>query len=463
MTLLVKFDVKRRLYENLPTSVKRSVRLLPFHFLAGAPYREVLNRQAFFDSADRSEILAFQERELRNVLDFATRFVPAYSHLKSDVERRAPFDALKEFPLLEKDDIQNDLERFLPTNINSIAHYETTTGGTTGNQLKILLDNSSQSVEMGFMHRQWARVGYMPRHRKATFRGVTFKNLDIERPWQENPIYNELQFSPFHMNQQNLAAYVDRIVYFQPKYFHGYASAIDNLAEYVMRNGRPKGFPNLNAILLGSEGVSDAQRERIETAFETRVFSWYGHSERVILAGECEISTDYHAMPDYGLLELVNDKGQNVIEEGSRGEIVGTGFYNRAMPLIRYRTGDLATRLDCQCECGRCWDRFSDVEGRWKQEIIVGKNGAKISLAALNMHGKVFTNVIRYQYFQDTPGELVIRLMTNPSFGESDMQSIQSAYTAKVAGELNVKPIVVEDIKLTPRGKLKRFETRLTT
>jgi hypothetical protein len=51
-------------------------------------------------------------------------------------------------------------------------HYETTTGGTSGRQLKILLPDDSQSVETAFMHRQWARVGYAPESLKATFRGV---------------------------------------------------------------------------------------------------------------------------------------------------------------------------------------------------------------------------------------------------------------------------------------------------
>src|SRR5690606_24049033 len=135
------------------------------------------------------------------------------------------------------------------------------------------------------------------------------------------------------------------------------------------------------------------QRERIEAAFNTRVYSWYGHSERVVLAGECESSSSYHHFPDYGILEIIDDQGRLCTKEGERGEIVGTGLLNYCMPLIRYRTGDYATRLESYCACERHWNRFCDVEGHRKQEMIVTRNGGRVSLAALNMHGDIFEKV----------------------------------------------------------------------
>ena len=154
----------------------------------------------------------YQERELGRVLRFAVDQVPAYRHLRPVVERHKPYEAIRAFPLLDKDTVQARQADYLPRDFQKIPHYETTTGGTSGNQLKIYVDDCSQSVELGFMHRQWLRVGYTPRQRKATFRGVSFPNLKPGVFWQHNPIYNELQFSPFHMSQANLAAYVNEII-----------------------------------------------------------------------------------------------------------------------------------------------------------------------------------------------------------------------------------------------------------
>jgi phenylacetate-CoA ligase len=457
------FKIKRRFYESLPVPIKRSVRIVPFSWWGGKTYRSILGRGAWFDRAGPEELRQYQEQELRKVLRFATDQVPAYQSLRPIVDRHKPFEALKAFPLLDKDTVQADQESFLPRDLKKIPHYETTTGGTSGNQLKIYLDDCSQAVELGFMHRQWRRVGYKPGHRKATFRGVSFPDLKPGVFWQHNPIYNELQFSPFHMNEANLGAYVDQIIRFAPSYLHGYPSALGVLAEYILRHKLANKMPRINAALLGSEGVSIAQRERIELAFRTRAYSWYGHSERVILAGECQKNSTYHHFPDYGSLEIIDDEGNQRDKAGERGEIVGTGFFNRCMPLIRYRTGDYATRMDPWCECGRVWDSFTDVEGHRKQEMVVGKRGARISIAALNMHGPLFERVIRFQYFQDKPGVCVLKIMVAPDFTEQDRMSIDAAYKVKVGDEVQFNVVVVDEIPLTVRGKSKTLDSRLNT
>ena len=457
------FTFKRKLYEYLPVPIEKGVCLIPFSWWAGNAYRKIIQNGSWFDRANREELLEYQKRKLEAVLRNAVDQVPAYRHLSGIVKRHEPFEALKAFPLLDKDTLQQNLQDYLPRNFDKIPHYEATTGGTSGNQLKFYLDDCSQAVELGFMHRQWQRVGYTSRRRKATFRGVTFPNRKPGVFWQHNPIYNELQFSPFHMNEDNLAAYCDQIVRYRPSYLHGYPSAIDVLAEYVLRRGLTDQMPAIKAALLGSEGITRGQRERIERAFRTRVFSWYGHSERVVLAGECERSRAYHHFPDYGFLEIIDDAERECIREGDHGEIVGTGFYNQCMPLIRYRSGDYAVRLESECTCGRHWDRFTDVEGHRKQDMVIGANGARISIAALNMHGPLFERVVRYQYYQDTPGECILKIMVASGFTENDRKTIETAYRNKVGDEVNFHIYVVDDIALTARGKLKLLDSKISS
>lgn len=455
------FELKRRVYEALPKTIKRQVGRIPFPWIAGRSYRAVYKRRLIIDQASKYELRAYQERELGKVLRFAVDQIPAYKQLSSFVSRFKPFDSIKEFPFLDKETLIENLEYYLPRKFRKIPHYETSTGGTSGRQLKIFLDDESQSIEMGFMHRQWNRTGYTWRSRKATFRGVPFGNLKPGIFWQENPVYNELQFSPFHMTETNLGCYVDKIIEYAPSYFHGYPSSLDSLAEYVLRHNLSSSLPPLSAVFMGSEGATRHQRERIERAFKTRSYSWYGHSERVVLAGECENNSSYHSFPDYGFSELIELNGTVCSEEGSRGEIIGTGFLNRCMPLIRYRTGDFATRLDSRCDCGRHWDRFCDVEGRWQQDMVVGRSGAKMSVAALNMHGPLFDKISRYQYYQDIAGVCVIKVVAAPAFTEVDRLAIQCAYQQKVGDELIFKVVVVEEIPLTPRGKLKVLDSRI--
>lgn len=447
------YALKRRIYESIPLGAKAALlRAVPFRVWAGRAYRATMARGKWIDRASAEDIVAYQRHALGKMLDFATREVPAYQPYRGVVERLDPFEALKAFPLLSKDELQASFDRYLPASLAKIPHYECTTGGTSGNQLRFYVDDVSQAVETAFIHRMWARVGYTPSCRKATFRGVEFPSLKPGVYWQPNPIYNEMQFSPFHMSEATLPAYIDELRRYRPHYIHGYPSAVSLLAEHAQRHGVALRDLRLRAVLLGSEGMLPGQRETIESVFGCRVFSWYGHSERLVLAGECEHSTSYHHFPDYGVLEVL-DETAHAVGEGDTGEIVGTGITSRSLPLIRYRTGDLARCLSSRCQCGRAVARFDSVSGRWGQDFIVGKSGARVSVAALNLHSDALNHVIAYQYRHSASGELVIVVVPAPGYLDLHSRAIEAAFARKLGSEFSVTVELTDSLTLSPRGK----------
>lgn len=445
------------MYRKLPACVKAVAALPPYAFLAGRGYRASLALCQRLDSSSRGAVLSLQKQLLASLLHFVVNEVPFYHPFRDVVDHEDPFDALARFPLLVKGDIQKRFDELVPRSIGRIPHHAGSTGGSSGEQLVFLEDDSTYAREMGFMHSQWKRVGYKPSCRKATFRGVRVEAITDTCFWQSNPIHNELQFSPFHMNEGTLGFYVRKLIEYRPQFLHGYPSAVDVLGEYVIRHGLTPELPPIKAALLGSEPCSENQRDRIEAAFRTRVYTWYGHSERVVLGGECEHSQVYHAFPAYGVLEIIREDGEPC-GVGEQGEIVGTGFLNRSLPLIRYRTDDYAVKESHDCQCGRCWDRFSRVMGRRSLEgVLVGRNGTRISDAALNMHGDCFKNVVRYQYYQETPGQLVIRVIPNPRYSNADEVRIVAAHKRKLWDEMDVLVRPVTEIPLTRSGKQRRI------
>jgi phenylacetate-coenzyme A ligase PaaK-like adenylate-forming protein len=448
------FSLKRRIYEHAPLVVKRAIGGIPFRMTAGRAYRIIARNRFQIDLAPSTKVIEFQKRALQRLLEYATEHVPAYRAYR--LPKGNTHDAvswLLHFPLLNKDYLRERFSEFTSDSVPPWSRWIATTGGTTGEQLRFILDDEAQSREMAFIHSLWARVGYRPNCRKATFRGVDFPHAGQDYYWQYNPIYNELQFSPFHLNGETFSLYEGQIRRYAPEFLHGYPSAICLLAQYLLDAGRRL---SVKAVLLGSEAVYDDQRARIEEAFQCRVYSWYGHSERVILAGECEQSVAYHEVPDYGWLEILDESGKPV-EEGAIGELVGTGFWNMAMPLIRYRTGDRVRKLTRHCECGRSVQRFDRVEGRWEQDYVIGRTGARISVAALNMHGPFYDHVRRYQYYQDNKGELELRVMPTPEFSDKDVNELLQKFKRRVGDELAIKVVRVSDLPLTNRGKLRRL------
>ncbi len=406
------------------------------------------------DRLSRQEYLVLQENLLGKTLDFVTSQVPFYKSYRGVFEKMRPFEAIKEIPPVTKDRIQESMRDFLPGNLDRIPHYPVTTGGTSGNQLVLYYDNHSQAGETAFVHRMFKRMGYNPGDRKAAFRGVSFPNLPDRVFWKENPINHEIQFSPFQMSEANLPYYTAKLAEWKPAFLHGYPSAVDTLAHHLLNGGDTRFCNHLRGILMGSEGCLPGQRERIEKAFGCKSFTWYGHTEMILLGGECEVERVYHQFPDYGYLEILRPDGTLTREAGETGELVGTGFMNRSMPFIRYRTGDMAAMCGHDCKCGRSWDRFDHVTAWREQQVVSGVSGTRFTVAALNMHGLIFDHVIRYQYYQKKPGTLEIRIMPAPSFTPSDAKEIELAYKRKVGNELDIVVRTVENIPLTARGKV---------
>jgi phenylacetate-CoA ligase len=439
----------RALYDGAPVWVRRTARVVPFGWRVGPVYRSTLRFLLESDRWPAEALAAHQDERLGALLEGAIRRVPAYERYRPLLGRPVRH-IFKDIEPVSKQDIQADPGRYLDPTMPASALYETSTGGTSGQPLRILLDKRGFQIEWAFMVAQWMRAGYRPGMRKATFRGVSFPGGQL---WQENPVYDELQFSPFTMSEANLPRYAARLAAYAPDFLYGYPSALSLLARYYEAHPVPSP-PPVRALLCGSENVREGQREYLERVFKARFYSWYGMSEKVILAGECESSPLYHAFPQYGITEVLDGRGELSDAPGAEGELVGTGFVNTAMPFIRYRLGDHARIEGLGCaRCGRAHLLLGPVRGRWVQEMVVGRTGAKISLTALNMHGKVFEGVRRFQFHQKVPGRVTLRLVAAASFGEADVARIQDALVKKTGDEVAWSVETVTDLSLSPRGK----------
>ena len=439
----------RSVYDRAPLWIRSSVRMVPFGWRIGGHYRKTL---AFLQESDRwdaERLRAYQDGALEALLTRAIRNVPYYARYRN-LLGKPPRTMLASIEPIEKKDIQADPERFLDKTVPRSATYLTMTGGTSGYPLNIILDKAGFQIEWAFMIAQWMRVGFRPGMSKATFRG---RVLASGRLWQDNPVYDERQFSPFKMNEENLALYVKELQRYRPRFLYGYPSALTLLARYVESHPGAK-LPHVKALLCGSENVRDGQREYLERVFDTRFYSWYGMSEKDILAGECERSTLYHAFPQYGITEIRDDAGNVASREGSEGELMGTGFMNTAMPFIRYRLGDYSRIAGDACTaCGRPWTLLAPVRGRWVQEMILGRSGAEISLTALNMHGEVFAGVLRFQFRQVERGHATLTIVASSQFAKADGERIRRALIEKTGDEVQWQVELADSLELTDRGK----------
>ena len=279
------------------------------------------------------------------------------------------------------------------------------TGGTSGSPLQFCSSREQGVRERFYMARVWARVGCTPCGVRAVFRGV---NLG-QAPWVYQP-----QDAAFFVNTYRSYAGTAReletlFTRRRVAFLHGYPSSIYQFALYCLREEaaplRRAVVRHLKGILLGSEYPAPPYRHVIETAFPVPSVSWYGHSEKVVLAAERGTPGVYEPFQSYGHAEAVPAPGGGF-------HLVGTSFDNYHSPFIRYDTGDGITPE--QVEAGLLRS-FRIRDGRLG-EFILDHAGHPVSLTALifGRHHAAFARGEFIQVSQDRPGHAVLHVTCRP-------------------------------------------------
>ncbi|MBN2022634.1 MAG: phenylacetate--CoA ligase family protein [Pirellulales bacterium] len=455
---MIPFSRLKAWYEGSPTWLKAAYAAVPFSLRMGRVYRHTQRLIEKTDFASREELDHMQAESLGRLIEHAYRHVPHYRQVMrqrglgpNDI--RCPADLAK-MPLVSKSRMQLHIEQFAATGGLRERVFWDNTGGSSGTPFRFLALNSTYPVEMAYILAQWKRVGYSPRERRLTLRGRVVGAGHGEARWQYNPIYNELRASSYHIDADAIARLMPELKRFRPTFVYGYPSAVALFLRILDENHVE--FPcRVKGVLCGSEPLFDYQRELIRRVLGCRAYSWYGQSERVLLAGECERTTAYHSFPLYGIAELVDDAGDPITTPGMEGEIVATSLHNLAMPFIRYRTGDRGVfDTNDTCICGRNHQRIKKVVGR-TQDYVYTRAGRAVPVTAIvfGQHFRAFARMFAMQLAQDTPGEVTVRIVRGPEFTDADEKEIRDTMENAVDREIHVRVEYPKELSRTDSGK----------
>jgi phenylacetate-CoA ligase len=458
-----------RLWESTPEGFRRAMApaagILKPDWLLGRRFRRQLRLVQESDRASAEPVQAYEIWQLRRICRHAYDRSPFYRRhfdragLVPD-DLRQP-DDLQRLPTIDRATLIEHLKELATVPADAPGVETTSTGGTSGVPLKFYIGTDRSAVEYAHLVAAWMRAGYRTTVAQAVLRGrIVPENSDGLRH-SYDPILRRHYYSGFHLTDETIERYLAHIATIGPCFLQVYPSSLDMVARFLLRKNRTAP-QNVLGILAGSEIVYPENRRRAEQTFPVRYFSWYGHTEKLVFAAECEHSTDYHVSRTYGFCELLDEKGRPVRKPGQRGEIVGTGFINTVVPFLRYRTGDFATLVGHRCEaCGREQLILRDIRGHRTQELLVGSDGAMIPWTALNMHDDTFDRVRQFQFVQSRPGRATRRIVPQGEFRPEDHRRIQDRLQRKVNGNLSVEIELCERIPLTGAGKTTYVDQRL--
>jgi len=145
------------------------------------------------------------------------------------------------------------------------------------------------------------------------------------------------------------------------------------IAEVIKEMGLKPADLKLKAGLFGAEPWSENMRKEIEEKLEILAIDIYGLSEIIGpgVAVECKYKSGLHIMEDHFIVEVINPKTGEVLPTGEKGELVFTSLTKEALPIIRYRTGDISRIINEKCDCGRTSIKIGRIEGRTDDMIII--------------------------------------------------------------------------------------------
>ncbi|NHJ04521.1 MAG: phenylacetate--CoA ligase family protein [Candidatus Heimdallarchaeota archaeon] len=157
---------------------------------------------------------------------------------------------------------------------------------------------------------------------------------------------------------------------FGTTFLFGTPSYVYNLSRDIELSQTSK--DRMKAIMVGGEGLPNHRRKIIEENLGGEVFMNYGLNE---LGGgigsECERHNGYHMFTNT-YFEIIDPKSGDLVEKEEYGELVLTSLARKAMPLIRYRTGDITRAIEGECECGLKLPMIDYLKGRADDRIIIG-------------------------------------------------------------------------------------------
>lgn len=435
---------------NFPVGVNKV--LIKLNFAPGLFYGKGYLKRKKFLKKGRDE---FASEKVINLVNDAIKSTPFYSNLyKSPVLSIEDFS--EKIGFINRNTLVEQFDDLISTNINKDQYTEVTTGGTTGRPARFLIPKNRHIVELSTMHSMWHRTGWNY-HTRGVLRNHILHENEIFRI---NPVTKEFIFNNFRLSSEYVRQIYQTLLKYKINFIHAYPSAAYQFCLLCKEQGLDLGF--IRAFLCGSEGIIDFQKKLIVDELGLKLYSWYGHSEKLILGGYCENTDHYHIEPQYGFFELIGKNNEPIVTSGEFGEIVGTTINNYGMPLIRYRTGDFAEYVGDHCEkCGRKMVVIKNIQGRWDKNQIFRKDGTYITTTALNLHSELYKVIDGLQYIQESRGILRVLIIKGSNFQQDHERAFFKHFSDAMGSDSEVNIEFVESLISQPNGKFVQLISKI--
>lgn len=383
-----------------------------------------------------------QSQKLKELLDFAVDNVEFYKNYNKTSK-------LQDLPVINKEIIKENYD-ILKSSICKNQHVHTlSTSGSTGTPFSMLQDDNKRNRVLAEMMYFWGKAGYTIGMRYVFFRIWTDKNRKSKlSAFSRNLIMSDI-LSLDEKNLENIRKMLKKDK--KIKMLLGYASTFENLVNYLLKCGDTLDMFSVKAVISGSEVLSDDTREKLKKVFGCNVVSFYSNQENGSLAMECLENKEFHLNTASYIIEILKPDSNEPAEDGEMGRVVITDLYNKAMPLIRYDTGDMAI-CKKQAECTWKGQVVENISGRMV-DMIYATDGTPLSPHTWSVYMWKYSELKQYQFIQEDEKEYTLKINGGEMYTDDD---IEKHLKSILGDDANITIERVDEIPVLASGKFKK-------
>ena len=338
--------------------------------------------------ASASEIKAFQEQLLHNQLQYLQAHSPFYQRLfkehQIDIDTIRHLEDLQRIPFTEKEDLHRFSEDFLCCTRREIVDYSTTSG-TTGEPVTFAYTENDLQRQALNEYKSFKAAGVTPD-------SVVQLMLTMDKRFIAGMAYSlglrKLGAGIIRVGNGIPELQWDTIARVKPDVLMCVPSFILKMIDYAQQHHIDYRHSSVRKLITVGESLRNQDLslnllgQRIQQLWpEVEMYSTYSSTEMGATFAECECQCGGHLHPELVIIEIIGEDNLPV-PDGQTGEVVMTTLGVEAMPLLRFRTGDIAAKIVEPCACGRNSYRLTPILGR-KHNMLKLK-GTTIYPPALN-------------------------------------------------------------------------------
>jgi phenylacetate-CoA ligase len=402
----------------------------------------------------RSDVVAYQEQRLRSLVRHACTRVPYSRELLDrhgvDPARIRGLADLERIPVSSKEDLRRQpLPSILARGCDLRRLRRVQTTGSTGEPFVLYRGPVEKRMHQLF----WLRAQRDAGHRLGD-RVVRIAAVRPRKKAMLEPFGRLLRATGLSNDVLDVSLPPDELLRglaaLRPGVVGSFPCILAQLGEELYQSGRGEIRPRF--LGAGGETLTKARRRQIEETWQVPVHEVYACWEANLVAWQCPATGLLHVCDDSIVLEVVRDG--RAVAPGERGEVVLTSLHARAMPLIRYRLGDVVTRGAETCPCVRPFGTITSIQGRMLDlfRLPGGRLLHPYEILA-DLADDASPWVRQYQLVQEAEDRIVFAVVPGPAFSRERLASFERHAARALGPGVHLRSELVGRIGPGPGGK----------